>query len=147
MRSLFHAISRFLTHRIVLRLIGLAVGGVFIYASFDKIVYPDRFSDIVNDYQMLPRIFINAFALAMPSVEIVAGVALIVGVWRRPAGLVATALTVAFMIGIAQAEIRGLEIECGCFDVTGMSATTASWDLFLRDIPLLFGSALLWRRA
>jgi uncharacterized membrane protein YkgB len=100
----------------------------------------------VHDYDMLPLIFINAFALIMPWTEITTGAALIVGVWRRGAGLLATAMTVAFLIAIAQAEIRGLEIECGCFTVSGMSHTEASWDLFIRDIPLLLGAVLVWRK-
>jgi uncharacterized membrane protein YkgB len=78
--------------------------------------------------------------------EMVAGAALIAGLWRRAAGLLATVLTVSFMIAIAQAEIRGLEIECGCFDVSGMSGTEASWGLFARDVVLLLGSMLVWRR-
>jgi uncharacterized membrane protein YphA (DoxX/SURF4 family) len=141
------AIRRGVTHRVFLRLVGLVVGGIFVYASWDKITQADRFADVVHDYDMLPLLLINAFALIMPWAELTVGAALIVGVWRRAAGLIATAMTVAFMIAIAQAEIRGLERECGCFDVSGMSGTQASWGLFLRDIPLLLGSVLLWRRA
>ncbi len=136
-----------MTHPIFLRLTGLVVGGIFVYASWDKITQADRFADIVHDYDMLPLMFVNAFALIMPWTELTVGAVLIVGVWRRGAGLLATALTVAFLIAIAQAESRGLEIECGCFDVTGMSGTEASWGLFIRDIPLLLGSALVWRKA
>ncbi len=135
-----------MTHPIFLRLTGLVVGGIFVYASWDKITQADRFADIVHDYDMLPLVFINGFALMMPWTELTVGAVLIVGVWRRAAGLLATAMTVSFLIAIAQAEFRGLEIECGCFDVSGMSATEASWDLFLRDIPLLLGSALVWRK-
>jgi uncharacterized membrane protein YphA (DoxX/SURF4 family) len=140
-------IGRIITHRVFLRLAGLIVGGVFVYASWDKITQADRFADIVHDYDMLPLVFVNAFALMMPWTELVVGAALIGGVWRRASGLLATALTVSFMVAIAQAEIRGLEIECGCFDVSGMSGTEASWDLFVRDIPLLLGSVLVWRKA
>lgn len=136
-----------MTHRVFLRLAGLVVGGVFVYASWDKITQADRFADVVHDYDMLPLAFVNAFALMMPWAELVVGATLVVGVWRRASGLLATALTVSFMVAIAQAEIRGLEIECGCFDVSGMSGTEASWDLFVRDIPLLLGSVLVWRRA
>jgi uncharacterized membrane protein YphA (DoxX/SURF4 family) len=140
-------IGRIITHRVFLRLAGLIVGGVFVYASWDKITQADRFADIVHDYDMLPLVFVNAFALMMPWTELVVGATLIVGVWRRASGLLATALTASFMVAIAQAEIRGLDIECGCFDVSGMSGTEASWDLFVRDIALLLGSVLLWRRA
>lgn len=147
MRAALHSIWRFLNHRSVLRIIGLAIGGLFIYASLDKLAQPDRFADIVNDYQMLPLIFINAFALAMPWIEMVAGAALVLGVWRRGAALLMIALTVAFMAAIAQAQLRHLEIECGCFDVSGLSSTQASWSLFARDAGLLLGCLLLWRRA
>jgi uncharacterized membrane protein YphA (DoxX/SURF4 family) len=147
MPSAFKSIWRFLNHRAVLRIIGLGIGGLFVYASLDKVARPDRFADIVNDYQMLPLIFINAFALAVPWIEMVAGAALLLGIWRRGAALLLSALTVAFMIAIAQAELRHLEIECGCFDVSGLSATQASWDLFARDTGLLLGCLLLWRRA
>ena len=147
MRAASRALSSLLTHRVFLRVVSLVVGAVFIYASLDKIAHPDEFADVVNDYRMLPTLAINAFALAMPWVEMVTGAALIVGFWRRAGGLLAAALTLAFLVAIAQAEIRGLKIECGCFDVSGMSGTEASWGLFARNVALLLGSLLLWRRA
>ena len=146
MRRAARYLGHLLSHGAVVRIVGLGVGLVFIYASLDKIVHPDRFADIVHDYDMLPLVLVNAFALVMPWTEMVAGAALVLGLWRRAAGLLATALTVSFLVAIAQAEFRGLEIECGCFDVSGMSATEASWDLFLRDVGLLLGCALVWRR-
>ena len=140
------ALWRLLTHRIVLRIVGIAVGATFVYASLDKIAHPDRFADVIHDYQMLPPILINAWALAMPWAEMTTGAALILGLWLRAGGLLATAMTVAFLVAIAQAEIRGLDIECGCFDVSGMTSSEASWGLFIRDIGLLACSALIWRR-
>jgi uncharacterized membrane protein YphA (DoxX/SURF4 family) len=140
------AVKRLLTHPIFLRIAGLVVGAALLYASLDKIARPDRFADIVHDYDMLPVVAVNAFALLMPWTEMVAGAALILGVWRRGAGLLATALSAAFLIAIAQAELRGLKIECGCFDVSEMSSSQASWSLFARDIPLLLGSLLVWRK-
>jgi uncharacterized membrane protein len=138
---------RFFAHPVFLRLLQLGLGAMFIYASLDKIGHPDRFADIVHEYDMLPLFLVNAFALAMPAIEAVTGAALLLGCWRRAAGLLATALCLAFLVAIAQARLRGLDIECGCFDVSGLSATQASWDLFLRDLGLLLASALVWRRA
>lgn len=146
MRGAFEKAWRFAIHPLFVRLVGLVVGLTFIYASLDKIHYPDRFADIVHDYQMLPLLAINAFALVMPWTELVAGAALIAGVWRRSAGLIATAMTVSFLIAIAWAEYHQLRIECGCFDVSGMTSSEASWSLFVRDIPLLLGSLLVWRK-
>ncbi len=146
MRNAFMKIQQSATHPLLLRLVSLAVGLTFIYASLDKIHFPDRFADIVHDYQMLPVLAINAFALVLPWTELVAGLALIAGIWRRAAGLVATALTISFLIAIAWAEYHHLRIECGCFDVSGVTSSEASWSLFLRDIPLLLGSVLVWRK-
>jgi len=140
------ALGRLLTHPVFLRVLGLLLGGVFIYASLDKIARPDRFADIVHDYEMLPLTLVNAFALAMPMVELVTGAALLLGFWRRPAGLLAAGLSALFMLAIAQALLRGLDIECGCFDVSGMSSTKAGWDLFVRDAGLLVASGWVWRR-
>ncbi len=140
------ALSRFFTHPAVLRALGLLIGAVLIYASLDKLRYPDRFADVVREYDLLPLGLVNAFSLVMPWVEVVTGAALVVGIWRRAAGLLSVGLFAAFMIAIAQAVLRGLQVECGCFDVSGMSSTNASWDLFARDVGLLVASVLVWRR-
>jgi len=139
-------IRQLFVNRVFLRIAGLMIGGVLIYASLDKILHPDRFADVVHEYGMLPLLAVNSFALAMPWVEMTTGIVLIIGVWRRAAGLLAAALSAAFMIAISQAQLRGLQIECGCFTVSGMSATEASWSLFGRDALLLLGSVLIWRR-
>lgn len=146
MRAFGGTLWRLLTHRLFLRAAAMVVGAIFVYASLDKVAHPDRFADVVHEYDMLPLGLVNAFALVMPWVELVAGAALVVGVWRRAAGLLTVALSAAFMVAIASAELRGVEIECGCFNVSGMSATEASWGLFARDCLLGAAGALLWRR-
>ncbi len=136
---------RVLTNRYFLRVLAILIGLVFIWASLDKLRYPDRFADIVRDYDLLPLAFVNAFALVMPWLEVVTGVALIAGLWRRAAGLLSVGLFSLFLIAIAQALLRGLKIECGCFDVSGMTASEAGWNLFARDVVLLAASLLVWR--
>ncbi len=143
---------RLFTHPVFLALVGVAVGQELVRASFDKIAHPDLFADVVHDYEMLPLVAINAFALLMPWTELIAGTLLIVGAWRplsawrRGAGLLSSLLFAAFLVAIAHAEHKGLTIRCGCFDVSGMTSSEASWSLFARDVPLLLGSLLLWRR-
>lgn len=140
------ALRRVVAHRAFVRVVGMVLGAIFVYASLDKITHPDRFADMIHDYQMLPLALVNAWALAMPWVEMMTGAVLILGLWRRAGGLLATALTAAFLIAIAQAESRGLRIECGCFNVSGMSSREASWGLFGLDVVQLLGCALVWRR-
>ena len=53
----------------------LIVGVVFIYASIDKIIHPDRFAEIVWDFDLLPRSLVNPFSVCLPWIELVMGIA------------------------------------------------------------------------
>ena len=113
----------------------LFVGGVFVYASLDKLADPAAFAQAIHHYRLVPGALLHPWALYLPMLEIVAGAALILGVWRRGAALVTLALTVVFMVAIGTALARGLDISCGCFDTDGGHAV--GLDLLLRDAVLL----------
>ena len=71
--------------------------------------------------------------------EIVVGLLLIVGLLTRVAALVSALLFVAFIIGIASAWARGLQIDCGCFGGGGYAADATEkypWEI-ARDVGLL----------
>lgn len=114
----------------------LVVGGIFVYASLDKIMHPDLFARIVFNYHLVPAPLINLVALLLPAVELVAGVLLILGVWPRAAGLVLTALTLVFIVALTINWFRGVSLECGCFTASS-KAKGAIGGLILRDILLL----------
>lgn len=114
----------------------LILGGVFVYASIDKIMQPDQFARIVFNYHLVPANLINIFAVILPWVEFGAGIFLILGIWPRAAGTILTALVVVFLLALAINWIRGVSLECGCFTVSS-KAKTAIGDLILRDVALL----------
>jgi len=114
----------------------IIVGGIFIYASWDKILQPEGFARIVFNYHLVPASLINIMAIALPWVEFVAGVCLIVGVWPRSAGLVLSALTAIFIIALSINWFRGVSIECGCFTVSSDAKSVIS-SLIFRDVLLL----------
>jgi uncharacterized membrane protein YphA (DoxX/SURF4 family) len=117
-----------------------AVGVVFIWASIDKILHPDAFAQAIANYRMTPMALLHPFAWLLPLVEAVAGMALIVGWQRRGAALLCTAMTVMFIIAIAVALARGLDISCGCFDTEGGHGVGV--DLLIRDVFLLAGAVI-----
>ncbi|MCK4385442.1 MAG: DoxX family membrane protein [candidate division Zixibacteria bacterium] len=55
----------------------LILGGIFIYASPDKITHPEQFAKIVYNYNILPHSLINIFAIIMPWMELICGFFLI----------------------------------------------------------------------
>jgi uncharacterized membrane protein YphA (DoxX/SURF4 family) len=114
----------------------LVVGGIFVYASLDKIAHPDAFARIVFNYHMVPASLINLVALILPMVELLAGALLILGVWPRSAGLVLLTLTAVFIVALSVNWMRGVNLECGCFTVSS-KAKGAIGSLILRDVLLL----------
>ena len=59
---------------------------------------------------------------ALPTIEIIIGVALILGLLTRLFAVIGALFFLAFIIGIASAWARGLEINCGCFGSHGVPA-------------------------
>jgi len=114
----------------------IVVGGIFIYASIDKILHADQFARIVFNYHLVPAPLINIFALLLPWVELGAGIFLVVGIWPRAAGLVLTAMVMMFLVALSINWVRGVSLECGCFTVSS-SAKGAIADLVVRDLLLL----------
>ena len=132
----------------LLRVLGMALGALFVYASLDKIARPAEFARIVYHYhligpsQHLRPVVANTFAVALPWVEAVAGTLLVFGVWRREAALVTAVLLLSFLGAVSLARHRGIDIEnCGCFTVSG-KGRQAGLGLLAGDAAL-FAVALL----
>jgi uncharacterized membrane protein YphA (DoxX/SURF4 family) len=113
----------------------LILGGVFIYASLDKLMHPDAFAQAIHNYRMVPPALLHMMAHYLPALEMVTGVLLVLGVWRRGATLLIAGMVLVFIAAIATALSRGLDISCGCFHTDGGHGVGMS--LLLRDIVLL----------
>jgi putative oxidoreductase len=97
----------------------LALGGIFVYAGAGKIIDPAGFATDIGNYRLLPHDWIHLMAITLPWIEVVAGLLLILGVWKRASALLITLMLVAFIAAIGQAVARNLNIECGCFGTVG----------------------------
>ncbi len=113
----------------------LALGGVFIFASWDKLLHPAAFALAIDHYHLVPYALLHPMAYGLPVMELFIGSALVLGPCRRGAALWAGFLTVIFMIAISSALLRGLDISCGCFHTDGGHAVGIS--LLVRDAGLL----------
>ena len=123
----------------------LVVGGVWLVAGVLKL--PDAAGSVraVRAYQLLPEAVVPAVGHALPVVEIVVGLGLVLGVLTRAMAVVSALLFVAFVIGIASAWARGLRIDCGCFGGGGFDPDATSqypWEI-ARDLALLAASLLV----
>ena len=90
------------------------VGGLFLVSAYGKIIAPAQFAEEIRAYQMLPAISTNVLAYVLPWVELLAGLLLVICVWRREARFIIAALLVVFTIAKAYTYARGMDIDCGC---------------------------------
>jgi uncharacterized membrane protein YphA (DoxX/SURF4 family) len=132
------------TMRIALIAARLAMAGIFIYASIDKIAHPAAFAKDVYNYQILPDAWVNLTALVLPWLELVLGLCLLAGVWMHGALLAANGLLLVFFAALVFNMARGLDVNCGCFS-TGSEAPTMSTTYYLaRDIGFIALGAFLF---
>ncbi len=119
--------------------VGLSV--VWIAASVPKLSDPVSFAESIANYQLIPRAWaetpgtIGILANIVPCVELVLAFSLLSGIGKRGAALGSIAMLLVFSGAIAQAMIRGINIDCGCFG----AAVDASADSFaiLKNVVFL----------
>ena len=127
----------------------IALGVIFIAASLPKIVDPPSFAHMVYNYRIVPGSLVNLSALTMPWIELLCGVALVLGIWRATARNIIAAMLLMFIVAISINLARGNAIDCGCFDVSaaGKSVEERLADMrfvILRDAGMLLMAAQLW---
>ena len=114
----------------------IILAGIFILATYYKIVDPAAFGNSIWNYHILPTQTINIIALVLPWLEILTGIALLVGAYYRGAILWINIMLVVFITALASTIYRGLDIDCGCFKAAA-SAVGPAWDQLNLDIGLL----------
>ena len=117
--------------------IRIFMGIIFIYASFDKIIDPNSFSQNIHNYGVSPIYIENIIALILPWIELFIGFGLIFNVKYEAALDISIVLIIAFIILISQAYARGKSIDCGCFLndpnlISPEEATEKRWEMLKR---------------
>ena len=132
-----------LRHPLVYASVAAALGAVFLYASYDKILRPAEFARIVYHYRLLgPSARFgyappNVWAVTLPWIEAVTGLCLVLGLWRREAAIVTSVLLVLFVAAVGHALSQGIDLaNCGCFSVSG-AGRGLGWRLIAGDVALL----------
>jgi putative oxidoreductase len=117
----------------------MVLGGVFLVAGATKIPNPGALAASIRSYELsLPEWFVSLSAHALPYLEVMLGLYLLVGLFTKVSAWATNGLTIIFLIALVQGALRGLEIDRGCF---GSSADGESGGNLLlgaaRDVGLL----------
>jgi uncharacterized membrane protein YphA (DoxX/SURF4 family) len=140
---------KILRSRTLHAIVAIIVGLTFLYAAHEKIERPQDFARAIYHYQLigpsqyLPPLLPNLLGVVLPWVEVLVGVALVAGFWRREAALLTGVMLVVFIVAVGSTLIRGIDIEnCGCFSLDE-HGRAAGLKLILQDLALLVGTLLV----
>ncbi len=122
------------------------LGSLFLYAGIAKALHPSGAVLAVHRYALLPGFLLHPVALGFTILEIAFGTLLILGFFTRFAAGGSAVLAGLFLVVLVQAQVRGLDIGCGCFGGNGAGSGVTWFDL-LREPPILAGGLYLAGRA
>jgi uncharacterized membrane protein YphA (DoxX/SURF4 family) len=127
----------------------LLLAAVWGWAALAKITDPDAAVRAVRAYQLLPETLVHPIAWGLPFAELALAILLAAGLATRLAAACSAVLLGVFMVAIAAAWARGLQIHCGCFGGGGPATGVHARDYLVelvRDAGLLVVAVVLaWR--
>jgi len=117
----------------------LILGGVLFAAGYLKVGSPDKSQMAVRAYELLPISIANLLGLVLPAIEIAIGALIVLGAVTRVVAALGGFTMFIFIIAIAQAWARGLNIDCGCFGGGGTiePGQTRYLQEIIRDVGLV----------
>lgn len=130
-----------LDHPLWLLLLRIGVAGSLLLAAVQKIQSPKAFALSIDAFGMVPSALIIPLAFLFIWQEIIAGVALMLGIWTRASALLAGLLLLVFLGALAWAMLHGMSISCGCFG--GWSQGPIGWSSVLRNVALIAAAGWL----
>ncbi len=123
----------------------VALGAVFIYAAVGKIAQPAEFAREVDNYRLLPYVAVVLTAVVLPWLELLCGVGLIVRRWATGSALLVAIMLAVFTAALVSALVRGLDISCGCFALSGEASKVSLVRVF-EDCVMLAAAVWIWWR-
>jgi putative oxidoreductase len=110
------------------------IGAIFISFALSKILRPAVFGLNVVDYGMMPSWGVNLWALALPWGELVCGLFLVLGIRTRAAATLIAAMNISFIVGLVNAILHHMPINCGCVGEVG---EPVNWLKVLKNVAMV----------
>ena len=121
----------------------ILLAAIFIYASLDKVWHPAMFAKAIYNYHLLPDMFLHPVAILLPWLELITGIMLLANVFPRTTAGVQFILLLIFTVAVISAVGRGLNIQCGCFNLDEYGTRTTLWKVG-ENLLLLILAGVVW---
>jgi len=108
-------VKSLLSKRTLIFLAKIFLGGLFVVSGLDKIADIQAFTNSILQYRIVGPTLATLTATILPSLELLCGLSLIIGLYPRSCELLMSIMLVGFTVLVVSALLRGLDISCGCF--------------------------------
>lgn len=92
----------------------ILIGLIFILSGLFKMSDIVLFEEAIVEFNILPQ-YSRLFAIIIPSFELVAGVSLLIGIFKKAAIVIMIFLLFSFTFAIGINLAHGFKFDCGCF--------------------------------
>jgi uncharacterized membrane protein YphA (DoxX/SURF4 family) len=114
----------------------VVVGAALIHAALPAFADRQHLVAILKAYRFFPYGLVESLAAILPFVEVAVGMLLIVGLFTRVSAIWASAMLGSFLIGLGEAALRGLHIDCGCSLVPNGRSLISAADILIVTVFL-----------
>lgn len=125
-------------------LLRVVAGGILAWAGWEKMRAFAWWRDQLGKTELLPEEFVGPFAAGLPGLELLVGIALVLGLWWRAAVGWGMALYLGFAIAMTQMLRDGRLETCACFG-PGSDLEVTPQAAFTRAAAAFGLGLLLWR--
>jgi len=153
----------------------LVLAAIWLIAAAGKLAQPRAFLRSVLEFDLAPPALVPWVAATLPGVELAVGLVLLLAgaaalvpelvvprlrpalaAFALAAARVALGLLAVFTVALVVNLLRGVKMDCGCFDMLGvylgrlipaLKPRNAGWDTVLRDLVMMLPALVLVRAA
>ena len=95
-------------------LVRLIVGGIFIFAGYNKFIDLQVFELAVRNYSIINDPWVAILVMILPPFELLIGLLIVLRTLYMGSLLLVTTLTLTFIFALCSLLVRDINIECGC---------------------------------
>ena len=129
---------------LIYHLIRALLSVIFLWSGISKLMDPTEFAVIIDGYGLMPDALILPLAIALPLLEMVFGLGLLLDI--RGSLAVITGLLMLFIAILSYGIWLELDVDCGCFGPEDPEAKAfhGLWSVLVRDIIMMLGIFYLY---
>lgn len=95
-------------------LVRLIVGGIFIFAGYNKFIDLQVFELAVRNYSIINDPWVAILVMILPPFELLIGLLIVLRTLYMGSLVLVTTLTLTFIFALCSLLVRDINIECGC---------------------------------